>query len=242
MKESAQFSTGRFTPLYKQFTEYVVSRIRSGEFPLGVPLPSIHAMVIRTGISRETIVKGYADLCRDGVLVSRKGKGYFVKDSYLTGVQSVMVFMDKMSPHQQEVMDGFVAAVGAKADITIRMHYQNPTWFAQALDSALDRYDWYLLFPHFPLDSATQQTVARIPPQKLIFADHLPPSAPEASGAAFQSIDSDVPRALSSVLADIRNYRRLRYISLSVSLYGAPRRGTHVIYYILIYQERNVNI
>lgn len=224
MDSNKRFSSGSFTPLYRQFMDYVKGRIRSGEFTPQTALPSIHGMVIRTGISRETIVKGYAELCREGVLVSKKGKGYFVKDSYLTGIASIMVFMDKMSQHQQDIMDGFIATIGNRTDITIRMHYQNPQWFSQALESSLDRYDWYILFPHFPQDEATQKTVSglieKIPPNKLIYMDHLPAGAPEASGACFQSIEEDVPRALESVIADIRSFSRLRYISLSVSLYG----------------------
>lgn len=224
MKDNADFSTSSFTPLYRQFMDYIIGRIRSGDFPQGEALPSIHAMVIRTGISRETVVKGYAELCREGVLVSRKGKGYFVKDSYLTGILSVMVLMDKMSTHQQRILDGFIAMVHQKAEITIRMHYQNVDWLSQALDAALDRYDWYLLFPHFPRDIVTQETVAKliakIPPQKLILADHLPSCAAPESGAVFQSISTDVPRVLKSVIADIRKYRRLLFIPLSTSLYG----------------------
>lgn len=218
------FSTGSFTPLYRQFMDYVKSRIRSGEFERGKALPSIHAMVIRTGISRETIVKGYADLCSEGVLVSRKGKGYFVKDSYFTGMQSVIVFMDKMSQHQQDIMDGFMEKVADKAEITIRMHYQNPLWFSQALESSLDRYDWYILFPHFPQDAETRQSVesliAKIPPGKLIIMDRLPEHVPETAGASFQSIEQDVPDALRSAIDDVRSFSRLCYLSLSVSLYG----------------------
>ena len=224
MPTEKRFTTGSFTPLYKQFTDYVKSCIRSGEFRHGEALPSIHAMVIRTGISRETVVKGYAELCEEGVLVSRKGKGYFVKESYFTGIQSVMVFMDKMSPHQQDIMDGFIATVGSKADITIRMHYQNIQWFSQALDASLDRYDWYILFPHFPLDATSRKKVDelihKIPPKKLIVMDHRPGGTPPKAGICFQSIQEDVPKALASVIDTIREYKTLKYVSLSVSLYG----------------------
>lgn len=218
------FTAGDFIPLYKQFTDYVKDCILSGRFERGQALPSIHSMALRTGISRETVVKGYAELCREGVLVSHKGKGYFVKESYLTGIKSVMVFMDKMSPHQQDIMDGLITAVGSNAEITIRMHYQNPQWFAQALESSLDRYDWYILFPHFPLDADARQRVnsliRKIPAEKLILLDHLPDAAPAACGAVFQSIEEDVPGALEQALPDVQKFSKLRYASLSVSLYG----------------------
>ena len=223
MKEY-NFTTSSFSPLYRQFMDYVKRGIKSGEFPKGKALPSIHGMMIRTGISRETIVKGYAELCREGVLMPHKGKGYFVKDSFITGRQSVMVFMDKMSQHQQDIIDGFMDEVGARADVTISLHYQNIQWFSRMLEESLGRYDWYVLFPHFPLDENSvweaASLIGKIPPEKLIVLDHLPEGLSPASGAVFQSIEEDVPGALQSALEDVKKFRRLKYISLSVSLYG----------------------
>ena len=223
MKEG-HFTSDGLSPLYRQFMDYVKRGIKSGEFPREKALPSIHGMMIRTGISRETIVKGYAALCREGVLMPHKGKGYFVKDSFLTGHQSVMVFMDKLSQHQQDVIDGFMEAVGDRADVTISLHYQNLQWFARSLEESLGRYDWYVLFPHFPLDESSVwkavSLIGKIPPEKLIVLDHRPNGLSSLSGAVFQSIAEDVPRALVSALEDVKNYRRLKYISLSVSLYG----------------------
>ncbi|MBQ6912146.1 MAG: GntR family transcriptional regulator [Bacteroidales bacterium] len=222
--EEFHFSANSFSPLYRQFMDYVKRGIKRGEFPKGKALPSIHGMMIRTGISRETIVKGYAVLCREGVLTPHKGKGYFVKDSFLSGRQSVMVFMDKMSQHQQDVIDGFMDAVGAQADVTISLHYQNLEWFARSLEESIGRYDWYVLFPHFPLDAVSSseaaRLIAKIPLERLIVLDHLPAGLSPVSGAVFQSIGEDVPGALVSALEDVKKYRRLKYISLSVSLYG----------------------
>ena len=222
--EDYHFSTGSFSPLYRQFMDYVKRGIKRGEFPKGKALPSIHGMMIRTGISRETIVKGYSELCREGVLMPHKGKGYFVKDSFLTGRQSVMVFMDKMSQHQQDIIEGFMETVGARADVTISLHYQNLGWFARSLEESLGRYDWYVLFPHFPLDGNSVREAAsligKIPPERLIVLDHLPKGLSSLSGAVFQSIGKGVPGALIAALEDVKKYRTLKYISLSVSLYG----------------------
>lgn len=86
--------------------------------------------------------------------------------------------MDKMSQHQQDIMDGFMAAVGSGAKMTIRMHYQSPQYFAQALEASLIRYDWYILFPHFSQDESTMQKIRelieRIPPQYILMACGMP--------------------------------------------------------------------
>ena len=224
MNTHPDFFEDRSIPLYRQFAEYVKDRIRRGEFAADRALPSINAMKIATGISRETIVKGYAYLCREGVLVSQHGMGYFIKKSFLSGRCSVIIFLDKMSQHQQNILDGFIDTVGSKVDITIRMHYQNPKWLAEEVDKAAGVFDWYLLFPHFAQDKETQdlvcQIVGKLPPERLVILDRLPSDAPKAAGASFQSIEKDLPNALSGVICDIRKYRRVRYLPLSISLYA----------------------
>ena len=104
------------------------------------------------------------------------------------------------------------------------MHYQDPQWFAQALEPSLGRHDWYILFPHFPLNPVTSRKIggliAQIPQQKLICLDHLPPYVEHSCGAVFQSIEEDVVSSLESVIFDVQKYSRLIFIPLSVSLYG----------------------
>ena len=219
-----KFTENSSTPLYRQFAEYVKDRIRRGKFIPEKALPSINAMKISTGISRETIVKGYAWLCQEGVLVPQHGMGYFIKPSFLSGRSSVIIFLDKMSQHQQNILDGFIETVGEKVDITIRMHYQNPRWLEEEVNKAAGVFDWYLIFPHFAQDEETRKTVEaiirKLPAEKLIILDHLPETAPAASGASFQSIENDVPGALEKVIDDIRKYEKLRYLPLSFSLCG----------------------
>ena len=224
MNIKPQFSEDSSTPLYIQFADYVKDAIRNGVFSPDKPLPSINAMKIQMDISRETIVKGYAYLCKENVLVPHQGMGYFVKPSFLTGSRSVIIFLDKMSQHQQNILDGFIEKVNEKVDITIRMHYQNPKWLAEEIDKSQNRYDYYLLFPHFAQDAETKATVAslidRLPAEKLIILDRLPDSLSAVSGASYQSIEKDIPTALKGVMDDVRKYKRIRSLSLSVSLYG----------------------
>ena len=207
MNMRPRFSEDSSTPLYIQFADYVKDCVRNGVFPPDKPLPSINAMKIQMGISRETIVKGYAYLCKENVLVPHQGMGYFVKPGFLTGRRSVIIFLDKMSQHLQNILDGFIERVNEKVDITIRMHYQNPQWLAEEIDKSQNRYDYYLLFPHFAQDDVTQATVNvlvdKLPAEKLIVLDRLLNTAPAKSGASYQSIEEDIPEALAWVMDDV---------------------------------------
>lgn len=224
MKTKAQFLKHHSVPLFRQLMNYIEEQIRSGAFPPDKPLSSLNAMAIQTGLSKETVIKAYAHLCKEGVLNSMPGKGYFVREGYLSGKPSVFVLMDKFSLHQQDIMNGLLETLNGSADITIRMHYQNISQFESELNNALDRYDWYIVFPHFSTDAISQEKAAKlisaIPPEKLIIMDRLIGGLSEMVGASYQSIEMDIPAMLYPVLDDIRKYRCLRYISLSVSLYG----------------------
>ena len=224
MKARTLFSKNLSEPLFRQLMAYVEEQIRSGAFSPDKPLPSLNAMAIHSGLSKETVIKAYAHLCKDGVINSLPGKGYFVREGYLSGKPSLFVLMDKLSLHQQDIMGGIMQELTGRADITIRMHYQDIGHFESELTKALDRYDWYLVFPHFSIEKGVQEKAARllgtIPPEKLIVMDRLIEGVPENAGASYQSIEQDIPDMLQPVLADLRKYRTLRYVSLSVSLYG----------------------
>ena len=177
MKARAQFSKNLSEPLFRQLMAYIEDQIRSGAFSPDKPLPSLNAMAIQTGLSKETVIKAYAHLCKGGAINSLPGKGYFVREGYLSGKPSLFVLMDKLSLHQQDIMGGIMEELSGRADITIRMHYQDIGQFESELGKALDRYDWYLVFPHFSIDKVTQEKAARllgtIPPEKLIIMDRL---------------------------------------------------------------------
>lgn len=225
MKARTQFSKFDSEPLFRQLMSYITDQIRSGAYPPDKPMPSLNAMTIMTGLSKETVIKAYSHLCKEGVISSLPGKGYFVREGFLSGKPSLFVLMDKISQHQQSIVDGLVETLGERVDITIRMHYQDIYLFEAELGKALGRYDWYLVFPHFSIDGATQEKALKllntIPQDKLVVLDRLIAGVSDKAGASYQSIEDDVPTMLMSAVDDIKKYSRLRYASLSVSLYGS---------------------
>jgi GntR family transcriptional regulator len=67
-------------PMYLQITEQIRRRIAVGEWPPGHELPSIRALAADTQVSVITVKRAYSDLERDGVIVTRQGKGTFVAE------------------------------------------------------------------------------------------------------------------------------------------------------------------
>ena len=68
-------------PMYLQIMEQIRHRIAVGDWPAGQELPSIRALAARSQVSVITVKRAYLELERDGVIVTRQGKGSFVADT-----------------------------------------------------------------------------------------------------------------------------------------------------------------
>lgn len=69
-------------PLYKQVKYSITEKIQSGELPSGFRLPTERELSARLAISRNTVSAAYKDLEKEGLLVSRQGKGTFVAEDF----------------------------------------------------------------------------------------------------------------------------------------------------------------
>lgn len=74
---SLNFKSGK--PAYLQIVEQVRYAAAMGELRPGDILPSIRVLAERLRLNRNTVAKAYAELEREGVVESERGKGVFCK-------------------------------------------------------------------------------------------------------------------------------------------------------------------
>jgi GntR family transcriptional regulator len=67
-------------PLYIQVIDQVKRRVSAGDLLPGAELPSIRQFAAELQISVITVKRAYLELERDGVILTRQGKGSFVAD------------------------------------------------------------------------------------------------------------------------------------------------------------------
>ena len=65
-------------PLYFQLQQYLLERIRSGEFAAGQALPTEEALCREYNYSRITVRRAIENLCGEGIVYRRRGVGTFV--------------------------------------------------------------------------------------------------------------------------------------------------------------------
>ena len=210
-------------PLYKQITDYIERGVHDGSLKAGSLLPSMNELAADLGISKETVKKAYGYLSAKGIVEPKQGKGFFVADQNARSRVQVLLIFDRLSLYKQILLDQFQETLGPDAEITILNHNQSVDLLTYYLDSNLDRFDWYVIAPHFPLDQETQakaiRQLKRIPFRKLILIDNLPEGLRGQFGAVYQDFENDIYDGLTEGL-DAERRGTLHAITLPTSLYA----------------------
>lgn len=68
-------------PMYLQLMEQIRQRVAVGDWPAGMEIPSIRQLAIELKVSVITVKRAYLELEREGVIVTRQGKGSTVAES-----------------------------------------------------------------------------------------------------------------------------------------------------------------
>ena len=66
-------------PIYLQVKDFVLGKVKSGEYQPGSKIPTERQLSTELGISRNTVSAAYKELLLEGVLEARQGRGTFVK-------------------------------------------------------------------------------------------------------------------------------------------------------------------
>ncbi len=72
------FSQTDTRPMYLQIMEQVNQRVSVGDWPEGTKMPSIRELAVAAKVSVITVKRAYLELERNGVIVTRQGKGSWV--------------------------------------------------------------------------------------------------------------------------------------------------------------------
>jgi len=67
-------------PLQSQIVRQIRAKILAGGLPAGIDLPSIRKLAREQHISVITVQRAYESLEREGLIHSRRGKGFFVSE------------------------------------------------------------------------------------------------------------------------------------------------------------------
>jgi DNA-binding transcriptional regulator YhcF (GntR family) len=211
------------TPIYKQLIQSVQQQIKEGSLKEGNFLPSMNELSATLSISKETVKKAYSILRERGIIESAHGKGFFVtiENSEKT---RILVLFDKLSTYKLVLYRSFIENVGENTDVTIHLHNQDISLFENLLEENLDKYDYYLITPHFALDTDVQKRVIKllkkVPNRKLILLDRHIEELKGNFGSVYQDFENDVYSGLTEAMKYLKKYETIRVFSVPNSMYA----------------------
>jgi GntR family transcriptional regulator len=88
-------------PMYLQIMEQMKQRIVVGDWSAGQAIPSIRQLAVDIGVSVITVKRAYLELEREGVIVTRQGKGCFVASDPEVGAR---IREQELAQHLEEAV------------------------------------------------------------------------------------------------------------------------------------------
>lgn len=208
-------------PVYAQIVSNIESQIQSGVLKDNDALPSMNDMAALLGISMETVKKAYKQMRDSGMLVSSQGLGYFVHRRDSNAPKKILLLFHRLSSYKLVLYRSIISNLDKKADVTIVLHNQDFSIFENLLNNALDRYDYYIIVPHFTSADPTRmaKVISRIPNRKLIILDKDVDGVEGNFGLVTQDFEQDAYDAIKANIDRLRKYSEIRIIAASNSLY-----------------------
>ncbi|MEM8528272.1 MAG: GntR family transcriptional regulator [Bacteroidota bacterium] len=217
-------------PRYRQVIRSVINGIKAGKLQLGDKIPSINALSERYDLSRDTVEKAYSQLKERNIIVSVRGKGYYIAKTDLSIQISVLFLINKLSSYKMRIFNAFVKQLGKNAKVDLDIYHCEPSIFINTLNKKKDQYDFFVVMPHFRNENFKHvgcppdilKLLQQLPEHKLIIMDRNIDRLPSKVSRIYQDFKLDIFNALSNYLSQIQQYQKIILIFPSKSFYPYP--------------------
>lgn len=126
-----------YIPKYRQVADSIKNEISSGKIKMGEKIPSINTLSNSSYLSRDTIEKAYKLLKKQKVIISVKGKGYYIlQTEFFTKVQ-IFFMINKLSPYKMMIYNSFLNNIGVNTQVTLSVYHCDEEIFTKNLENNL---------------------------------------------------------------------------------------------------------
>lgn len=196
---------------YERIIEEMKEAVRQRKFALGDAVPSITAVANELGCSRETVVKAYAVLKKEGVLDSKPGKGFYIATETIINCPKVFLLLNNLTPYMEVLYNSFVAALNGRAMVDVFFHHNRIDVFEHLIRNNCKKYYSYIIKPF--AHERVGEILECVDPQELLILDRR-----EGIGANNSYICQDFSQDLyDSLLKGVERLRKYKKIVLSFS-------------------------
>ncbi|MGB3152347.1 MAG: GntR family transcriptional regulator [Maribacter sp.] len=222
-------------PKYRQIVDSIVYNISAGNLKMDDKIPSINVFSEEYLLSRDTVEKAYNILKERKVILSIRGKGYYIARTKLISKVNILFLVNKLSSYKMRIYNYFINSIGGTAHTDLHIYHCEEELFLNLLEKNRGAYDYYVIMPHFKTDKLKHisftpevvKAIKKIPRGKLIIMDNPISDINGAFIEIYQDFENDIYNALKEGLEKIKKYEKLIIAYPESSVYPYPRRILH---------------
>jgi len=212
--------TSSKVPVYLQIVDSIMAAVRDGGLKRDQQIPSINELSEHYLLSRGTVEKAYKELRDKKVIISVKGKGYFINRTDLVMPLRILLLFNKISNYKKQVYNAFVKSLGDSVFVDLHMHHHSVALFENLINNHIGDYDYYVIMPHFyDQPEEVLRIIRQIPSDQLILLDKDIPALSGNYGAVYQNYEKDINEALYEALPALKKYENMVFVNPSINPY-----------------------
>ncbi|HEX2535217.1 MAG TPA: GntR family transcriptional regulator [Chitinophagaceae bacterium] len=207
-------------PKYIQVVDAITDAIRRGKLKKGQRIHSINELSDEYLLSRDTVERAYTLLRNQGVIMSVKGKGYYIRNIDIDVPVKVLLLFNKISNYKKQIYNSFIQTLGKNAIVDLKIHHFNIQILRTLVENHLADYNYFVIMPHFYDDFDEAVRIIRsIPPEQLIILDKKIPYYDLKCGVVYQDFENDIVDALEQGLDLLAKYQSMVLVHPSLVPY-----------------------
>lgn len=207
-------------PVYIQIADSIMAAVRDGLLTRDQQIPSINELSEQYLLSRGTVEKAYKELRDKKVIISVKGKGYFINRTDVVIPLRILLVFNKISNYKKQVYNSFVKALGEHVFVDLHIHHHSVPLFESLINNHLGDYDYYVIMPHFyEQPEKVLEIIKKIPSEQLILLDKDLLDLKGNYGIVYQNFEKDIYEALHEALPSLKKYSSLVFVNPGLTPY-----------------------
>ena len=222
-------------PKYQQIVDSVRNNISLGNLKIDQKIPSINRLSEEFYLSRDTVEKAYIILKDRKIIISIRGKGYYISRTKLISKLNILFLINKLSWYKMEIYHSFLKSIGPNAYVDLHIYHCDESLFLNLLSKHKTAYDFYVIMPHFKTEDfqhtsttvAVSQAMNRIPKNKLVIMDNKKIPIVDNIITVYQDYEKDIYNGLNDGIKKISKYKKIILIYPKKTIYPYPKRIKH---------------
>ncbi|OXG03369.1 GntR family transcriptional regulator [Flavobacterium araucananum] len=193
-------------PKYKQIILSIEKAIEEEKLVKGDRLPSVNKVCLAFSLSRDTVLLGYDELKKRGIIYAIPGKGYYVKSVETTIKQKVFLLFDELNSFKEDIYNSFLMNIGKNVQVDIFFHHFNAPVFEKLINDSNGNYTKYIIMPTNLNDVA--RFIKTLPVGEVIILDQTNPEL-KLYPAIYQNHEKDIFEGLIKGKTRLNKYKKL---------------------------------